>query len=108
DQSATSYKKALEVNRRQFVSRRQCDDQFAVDDRQPARCDNQAAIRSVRKGCDVALNFNGVANIERAHFNPERWPERLDGTKLSDPLGYTGVTQDSHTLHGRRDVFEQL
>jgi hypothetical protein len=62
----------------------------------------------VRKGCDVALNLNGVANIERTHFNPERRPERLDGTKLPDPLGYTGVTQDSHTLHGRRDFFKQL
>ena len=43
---------------------RKLNDQVAVNDRRRVRCNNQAAIRRVRKGGDRALDLGGVAQIE--------------------------------------------
>ena len=55
--------------------------------RQRARRHDQAAIRRARERRDGALDFAGVAHVDRAHLHPERRRHGLDGAELADPGG---------------------
>ena len=61
-------------NRRQSVTGGERDDQLAMNDRQWARCHDQAAIRRAGKCSDGALDFTGVAHVDRVRLHPERGP----------------------------------
>ena len=64
--------RAVGVDRGQFVSRRQSDDQIAMNVRQRAPRNNQAAIRGACEGRHGALNLARVAHVDRDHLHPER------------------------------------
>src|SRR5262245_65311496 len=73
-----------------------------------APCHDYAAICLAREGCNVALDFARVADVDRAYLQTERWRCRLDGAELTDPLGYGAITQDRRSRHAGRNLFEQL
>jgi Tripartite tricarboxylate transporter family receptor len=73
DQAAANDEVACEVNRGQFVSGRQRDDQIAMNRRQSASRYDQAAIRGTREGRDSALDLASVTHIDRGHLGPDRW-----------------------------------
>ena len=58
---------------------------LAVDHRQRASRYDQAAIAGACERRDGALDLGHVANADGAHLNPERWRDRLDDGKLTDP-----------------------
>ena len=86
DQAAANDEVACEVNRGQFVSGRQRDNQIAMNRRQSASRYDQAAIRGTREGRDSALDLAGVTHIDRGHC-PDRWRYGLDDTQLATPRG---------------------
>src|SRR5258706_11814084 len=55
---------ALPIDCGQLVSGRQCDDQIAMNHRQPARRYNQTAIGYTREGRDGLLDLGGVAHVD--------------------------------------------
>ena len=65
---------AVKINRRQSVTGGERDDQLAMNDRQWARCHDQAAIRRAGKCSDGTLDFTGVAHVDRVRLHPERGP----------------------------------
>src|SRR6266566_5832536 len=85
DQAAANDEVACEVNRGQFVSGRQRDDQIAMNRRQSASRYDQAAIRGTREGRDSALDLASVTHIDRGHLRPDRWRYGLDDTQLATP-----------------------
>jgi hypothetical protein len=54
------------MHRGQFVPGGQRNDQVAMNDRQPASRDDQAAIRNAPEGRERALYLGRVANVGRA------------------------------------------
>src|SRR5215472_9975240 len=107
DQAAANDEVACEVNRRQFVSGRQRDDQIAMNRRQSASRYDQAAVRGTREGRDSALDLASVTHIDWGHLRPDQWRYGLDDTQLSAPSGYCGVPNDCRSCHAGRDLFEQ-
>ena len=58
-----------------------------MDDPQCAPSNNQAAIQPACECCDAALDFAGVAHVDRAQLHPQRRRHRLDSAELPDPGG---------------------
>ena len=83
DQAAGGDEGSVEVDRGQFVSGRQRDDQVAMTGRQRARRHDQSAIAGAREGRDGALDLAGVAHVDWAYLHPERRRHGLDGGKLT-------------------------
>ena len=50
----------------------------------------------------------GVAHVDRAHLDPERWRRCLDGAPQADPGGYGCIPKDRRSRHGRCDLLEQF
>ena len=107
DQAAGGDEGAVGVDGGQLVPGRQRDDQIAMNRRCPP------ASRSVRhsasrEGRDGALDFAGVAHVERAHLHPERWRHGLDCAELASAGGCVGIAKDRHARHAGRDLLEQF
>ena len=88
DQAAARNEEAFVVDCGQFVPGRKHHDQIAMTHGQRTRGHDQAAVRSVRKGCEGALDLAGIANVDRAYHYPDRRRDRLDGAELTDPGSY--------------------
>ena len=82
NQAAAGDEKTSEVDRGQLVPGGQCDDQFAITYRGSARRNDQTAIRRAREGRDGALDFVGVACVDRGHPHSERRRHGLDDAEL--------------------------
>ena len=71
DQAAGGDEETFNVDCRQPVPGRQCDDQIAMKCRRRAsRCD-QTAIPGTRECGDGALNLTGIAYVDRGQFNAQ-------------------------------------
>src|SRR5262245_31221057 len=79
-----------------------------MNERQRAPRHYQAAIRGAREGRDSALDFAGVAHVDRAHLDPKGRRHGLDYAELAGPGGYGGITKDCRSRHARRDLLEHL
>ena len=66
------------------------DDQLAMRVRSRTRRHDQTAIRGAREGRDGALDFGGVAHVDRADLHPERRRHGLDNGKLAVPGAWLG------------------
>src|SRR6202048_3533561 len=93
DQATASDVESSVVDGGQFVPSRKRDDQLAMEHRQRARRHDQAAIQVARECCDGALDFTGVANIDRADLHADRRRHGLDYGELADPRGAGGVAE---------------
>src|SRR5262249_28415731 len=105
-QPASGDEEAFEVDRRQFVTRRQRDDQIAMNIGQRAARHDQATIRGARERRDGALDLAGVARVERAHLQTERRRRCLYGPPLPNSARYRGIAKDPRPRHARRNFFE--
>ena len=79
-----------------------------MHDRQTARRDDQAAVRSAREGRDAALDLGGIVEPDRIHLHPEGWGDGLDGAELSRSAGVGWISQNSRSRHAWGDLLEQL
>src|SRR5262249_10511486 len=86
-QTASDDEVACEVDRGQFVSGCQRDDQIAMNPGQSASCYDQAAIWGTRESRDSALDLASVTHVDRGHFRPDRWRYGLDDTQLPASRG---------------------
>jgi hypothetical protein len=77
-----------------------------MNDRQRARCQDQAAIRGTREGRDAALDLGRVAQVNRTYIHPERRRHGLDYAELASPGGLRRIADDARPAHTRRDLFE--
>jgi hypothetical protein len=84
------------------MSRCQCDDQVAMNERQWAPCHDQAAIAGTREGRNAALDLRRVAHVDRAHLHAHRRRHVLDDGELADPGGYCRIPKDRRSRHARR------
>jgi hypothetical protein len=57
-------------------------DQIVMNRRHGAPGDDQTAIPSARESCDGMLDRAGVAHVDRAHLDIERYSHGLDGAEL--------------------------
>ena len=79
-----------------------------MNDRQCACRHDQAAIRPARECRDGALDFAGIAHVDRAQLHPQRRRHDLDSAELPDPGGDGRIPKDRRPRHAGRDLFEQL
>src|SRR5262245_25190419 len=63
---------------------------MAMNHRQPAPGQDQAAIGGAREGRDAPFDVGGVAHVDRTHIDRERGRRGLDGTPLAHASGYGG------------------
>jgi hypothetical protein len=84
------------------------DDQIAMTRRQRARRHDQPAIRGARERRDGAVDFAGIAHVDRAQLHPQRGRHGLSGGELPDPGGDGRIPKDRRPRHAGRDLFEQL
>ena len=108
NQAAAGDEEAFVVDRGQFVPGRKRDNHIAMTHGQRARGHDQARVRILCKGCEGALDFSGITNVDRAYHYPDRWRDRLQGAELTNPGGYGGITNDCHSRHGRSDLLQQF
>jgi hypothetical protein len=108
DQAAGSDEGTIEVDRGQFVSGRQCNDQVTTALCHRAGRDDQAAIRRARECRDIPLHLAGVAHIDWVHLHPERRRDGLDCAELANSGGYGGIPNHCRPRHTWRDLLEQL
>src|SRR5215472_1155248 len=73
-----------------------------------ARRHDQAAIRSAGEACDRALDFAGIARIDRPQLHAERLRHGLNSAELSDAGWIGGIAKESCSHKPRRDLFQQL
>src|SRR5262249_51194119 len=106
DQTAGSDEEALEVNRRQLVPCRKCDDQIAIMHRQGASGHDEPAIQWSRECVDFALDIVGVAYVYRGHIHSERWRYRLYGAEQANAARYGGVAHNCGSGDTRRDLLQ--
>jgi hypothetical protein len=76
--------------------------------RQPARCNDQAAIRKAREAYDRALDLGSIAHVDMTYLNHEQWRHSLDDAELADPGGNAGIPKHRHSRDVWRDLFEQF
>jgi hypothetical protein len=88
------------------VPPRKRDDQLAMNRGQWAPGHDQTTVRSARECCDNALNFTGIARVDRVQFYPERWRHSLDGAEQSNPGSEDGIPKDSYALDAGSDLLE--
>src|SRR5262245_23877014 len=69
---------------------------------------DQPTARSCCKRCDVALDFGGVPQIDRARFNAERRRRRLDRTILAEPGGSSRIPKDCDAIYFRCNLLKQV
>ena len=71
-------------------------------------CHDQTAIRGTGEGRNRPFDLAGVAHVDRAHLDPERWRHGLDGAELADPGRTGGIPKNRRSLHAWRDLLKQL
>src|SRR6516225_1033676 len=77
-------------------------------ERGPRACrQDQAAIRRLRKGHELALELRGITQVNRNNVDADRSRHGLDDGELTDTGGYGGVAKDSCSRRLRRDLFKQ-
>src|SRR5262249_54820436 len=91
DEAAAGGVEAIPVDRRQLVASRKCDDQLAMHQCEPARCDDQPPLGAANEGSHCALDLARVADIDRLQFPPERRRNCLDGTQLAAAGSLPGI-----------------
>jgi hypothetical protein len=69
---------------------------------------DEPAIGRARKRLDRALEFAGIAHVQRRCLDPERGHRRLDRSPLTDPSGDGRIAKDGGARDVRRRLFEQL
>src|SRR5262245_64509991 len=68
---------------------------------------DQSAIRRAGKGRNGALDLARLAHVDRPQLDTHRRRYGLEGAELTSPrVGC--IPEDSHTLHSRSDLFQQL
>src|SRR5262249_40381963 len=90
DQAAGGGGHPFIVDRGQFVSGRQRDDQIAMNHDQGASCYDQAAIWGTREARDSALDLACIAYAEGAQLHPQRRRHGLDSPQHPNTGGDGG------------------
>src|SRR5215467_6000963 len=88
--------------------RRKPDDQVEMNVRQPARCNDRAAIRKAREAHERALDLGSVVHVDMTYLNHEQRRHGLDNAELADPRGNAGIPEHRHSRDAWRDLFEQF
>src|SRR5262249_51406130 len=104
DQSAGRDVAAERVHSGQTVAGGECDYQVALRLQQLTHYD-QAAI-SAGELCHGALQFFGIATVNRRQLHPKRRRNSLDGSKLASRKA--GNSNDRRAGHTRSNLFEQF
>src|SRR5215212_10104251 len=79
-----------------------------MNEGQRASRHDQATIRNTREATNGALDFGGVAHVNRAQFHGERRRHRLNGCKLTDPGRYCGIANNRSPRYAWGDLLEQF
>src|SRR5262245_58810687 len=108
DQAARSGIEAERVDRRQAEPGSQRDDQVAMHVCEPARRNDQAAIRGGRECCDGALGLGRIAQVNRAQLHAQRWRRSLNGGVLANYFRDGRIAKNGRAGHARSDLLEQL
>jgi len=97
DQAAAHDVAAVGIDRGQPVPRGKRDDQLAVHEHARAWRGDQAVVRLAGECDDSALDVAGIAGIDRARLDPERWRHRLDAAEQRDLGGDPRIPQSTAT-----------
>src|SRR5215831_7351820 len=73
--------------------------------RQPARCNDRAAIRKAREAHERALDLGSVVHVDMTYLNHEQRRHGLDDAELADPRGNAGIPEHRHSRDAWRDLF---
>jgi len=72
------------------MPRRKRDDRFSMNDPHRASRHDQPPILPARERRDGAVDFSGIAHVDRAQLHPQRRRHGLDSAELPDPGGDGG------------------
>ena len=108
DEATNGDEEAIGVDGGQSKPGGKRNDQIAMMRRQRARRHDQAAIRGARECRDGALDFAGIAHVDRTQIHPQRWRHGLDGSELPDPGGDGRIPKHGRPRHSGRDLLQQL
>jgi hypothetical protein len=72
----------------------QLGDQVAMNDPRCASRHNQAAIQPACECRDGALDFAGIADVDRSQLHPQRRRHDLDSAELPGPGGDGRISKD--------------
>ena len=106
DQAAASDEKTFEVNRRQFVTRRQFDDQIAMDLCKWSARDDKSTIRGLCERGDSPVNLGCVSHVDRDYFHPERGRRGLYRGELARPGRNRRISQNRNAGRAWRNFPE--
>src|SRR5262249_37120096 len=95
-------------DRGELVPCRHFGDQLAMDDPQCASRHDQAAIRPCCECRHGALDFAGIAHVERSQLHAQCRRDDLHRAKLPDSRSDGRIAKHRHPRHAGRDLLEQL
>src|SRR5262245_66632489 len=79
-----------------------------MHDRERASRHDQTAVRASCEGRKAALDLAGVDQVDRAHFDGNRWRYRLNCAPLADAGGDGGIANDRSARGAGCDLLEHL
>jgi hypothetical protein len=90
------------------VLRRQFDNQMAMYSHVRAPRYDQPTVWKTREEGDSTLQLGGVAHVDRAHLNAQRWRSRLERGELAARSSNPGLSKKCHARHMGGDFLELL
>src|SRR5262245_46112527 len=108
DHAAGGGEAAFKIDRGQFVTGRQRNDQIAVKRSRPAPRHDQTSVRRAHEGRKGALSLICVAHVDWVYFHVERRRQGPDDAELADSGGVRGISKDCHSRYTRRDLLQQF
>jgi hypothetical protein len=90
------------------VTGRQLDDEVAMNEHQPARCNDHAAVRRAREGGNCAIHFRRIACVDLSYLYPQRRRQCLDDAKLAYSRRRRRIAKHCDARYRRRNLLEQF
>src|SRR6478752_98705 len=75
---------------------------------EPARRNDQTAIRRTREVRNCRLDLGGVAQVDLNDLHSERRRDGLNDTELGRTARYAGISKHRHSRQGWYDLLEQF